>query len=100
MLGDKLPISNNWNWPTLELSTFENCRCITVGANMIFGPQERKPDRRLGCQGRGAEEVKSHPFFSPLDWNAASKVRDFVCVYVCGMWYALAIDTGHVILAL
>jgi len=36
---------------------------------------ERKPDRRLGCQGRGAEEVKSHPFFSILDWNAASKVK-------------------------
>ena len=36
---------------------------------------ERKPDRRLGCQGRGAEEVKSHAFFSALDWNAASKVK-------------------------
>ena len=36
---------------------------------------ERKPDRRLGCKGRGAEEVKSHPFFSCLDWNAASRVK-------------------------
>ena len=36
---------------------------------------ERKPEKRLGCQGRGAEEVKSHEFFASLDWNAASKVR-------------------------
>jgi len=36
---------------------------------------ERKPDERLGCKGRGAEEVKGHAFFSTLDWNAASNCK-------------------------
>nr|AFK83792.1 rhodopsin kinase [Mnemiopsis leidyi] len=68
-----------------EKSTIDN---LTLTMNVefpdTFSPElkdmlgkllERKPDRRLGCQGRGAEEVKSHAFFSALDWNAASKVK-------------------------
>ena len=34
---------------------------------------ERKPADRLGCQGKGAEEVKSHAFFNEMDWNQASR---------------------------
>ncbi|XP_063675324.1 G protein-coupled receptor kinase 1-like isoform X5 [Bolinopsis microptera] len=68
-----------------EKSTIDN---LTLTMNVefpdTFSPElkdmlgkllERKPDRRLGCKGRGAEEVKSHPFFSCLDWNAASRVK-------------------------
>ena len=43
--------------------------------SLLSGLLERKPAARLGCQGRGAEEVKSHAFFATLDWNAASLVK-------------------------
>ncbi|XP_059350339.1 G protein-coupled receptor kinase 1-like isoform X2 [Daphnia carinata] len=29
----------------------------------------RDVDKRLGCRGRGAEEVKDHPFFLGVDWQ-------------------------------
>lgn len=29
----------------------------------------REVNERLGCKGRGAEEVKEHPFFNGLDWQ-------------------------------
>ena len=25
-------------------------------------------DKRLGCGGQGAEELKTHPFFNGVDW--------------------------------
>ena len=32
---------------------------------------QRDVDKRLGCRGNGADELKEHPFFSKIDWNAA-----------------------------
>ncbi|CAG2164423.1 unnamed protein product [Oppiella nova] len=29
----------------------------------------RDVDKRMGCKGRGAEEVKEHPFFNGIDWQ-------------------------------
>ena len=26
-------------------------------------------DKRLGCRGRGASELKEHPFYTGLDWG-------------------------------
>lgn len=26
-------------------------------------------DKRLGCRGRGALELKEHPFYAGIDWN-------------------------------
>ncbi|XP_013781792.2 G protein-coupled receptor kinase 1-like [Limulus polyphemus] len=30
---------------------------------------QRDVDRRLGCGGKGADEVKDHPFFQGIDWQ-------------------------------
>ena len=29
---------------------------------------QRDVDKRLGCGGQGAEELKNHPFFTGVDW--------------------------------
>lgn len=36
---------------------------------MLEGLLQRDIDKRLGCKGNGAEEVKSHPFFAGIDWH-------------------------------
>ncbi|KAI1291760.1 G protein-coupled receptor kinase 1 [Halotydeus destructor] len=35
----------------------------------LEGLLHRDVDKRLGCRGKGAEEVKEHPFFKGLDWQ-------------------------------
>uniref|UniRef100_A0A182KE83 G protein-coupled receptor kinase n=1 Tax=Anopheles christyi TaxID=43041 RepID=A0A182KE83_9DIPT len=37
--------------------------------DLLEGLLQRDIDKRLGCKGGGAEEVKSHPFFAGIDWN-------------------------------
>ncbi|XP_003737569.1 G protein-coupled receptor kinase 1 [Galendromus occidentalis] len=37
--------------------------------HLLDGLLHREVDKRLGCRGRGADEVKSHPFFAGLDWQ-------------------------------
>ncbi|XP_035788713.1 G protein-coupled receptor kinase 1-like isoform X2 [Anopheles albimanus] len=37
--------------------------------DLLEGLLQRDIDKRLGCKGGGAEEVKSHPFFTGIDWN-------------------------------
>lgn len=39
--------------------------------SLIVGLLNRNPDKRLGGR-EGAEEVKSHPWFSDIDWTVAS----------------------------
>ena len=39
---------------------------LNVFFNISF---QRDVDKRLGCRGKGADEVKDHPFFSGVDWS-------------------------------
>lgn len=36
---------------------------------LLEGLLQRDVDKRLGCRGQGAEEVKSHAFFGGMDWQ-------------------------------
>ncbi|CAN7985211.1 unnamed protein product [Ixodes pacificus] len=36
---------------------------------LLEGLLQRDVDKRLGCRGQGAEEVKSHSFFGGMDWQ-------------------------------
>lgn len=36
---------------------------------LLEGLLVRDVDKRLGCRGRGAEEIKEHPFFTGIDWH-------------------------------
>lgn len=36
---------------------------------LLEGLLKRDVEDRLGCLGRGAQEVKEHPFFKGIDWN-------------------------------
>ncbi|PVI04824.1 Pkinase-domain-containing protein [Periconia macrospinosa] len=44
----------------------------TEGRNFVKGLLNRNPKHRLGAQ-RDAEELKAHPFFADIDWDALSK---------------------------
>ncbi|GAB6030160.1 G protein-coupled receptor kinase 1 [Chamberlinius hualienensis] len=37
--------------------------------SLLEGLLQRDVDKRLGCRGRGAEEVKEHMFFEGVDWQ-------------------------------
>lgn len=36
---------------------------------LLEGLLQRDVDKRLGCMGRGAEEIKEHAFFAGIDWH-------------------------------
>ena len=36
---------------------------------LLEGLLQRDVDKRLGCRGKGADEVKQHPFFHGIDWQ-------------------------------
>ncbi|KAK2711182.1 hypothetical protein QYM36_012382, partial [Artemia franciscana] len=38
--------------------------------DLLEGLLHRDVENRLGCKGRGADEVKEHPFFQGVDWVA------------------------------
>lgn len=44
----------------------------TQGRNFVKGLLNRNPRHRLGAQG-DAEELKAHPFFADIDWDALGK---------------------------
>lgn len=37
--------------------------------SLLTGLLQRDVHKRLGCRGRGADEIKSHPFFRGIDWR-------------------------------
>ncbi|RWS12294.1 G protein-coupled receptor kinase 1-like protein [Dinothrombium tinctorium] len=37
--------------------------------SLLEGLLQREVNQRLGCKGRGADEVKEHPFFEGIDWQ-------------------------------
>ncbi|PAA92981.1 hypothetical protein BOX15_Mlig017670g1 [Macrostomum lignano] len=37
--------------------------------NLLEGLLARDVDQRIGCRGRGASELKEHPFFAGIDWG-------------------------------
>ncbi|XP_025091911.1 LOW QUALITY PROTEIN: beta-adrenergic receptor kinase 2-like [Pomacea canaliculata] len=37
--------------------------------SLLEGLLKRDVEERLGCRGRGAQEVKEHPFFKGIDWT-------------------------------
>ncbi|TRZ04590.1 hypothetical protein HGM15179_022514 [Zosterops borbonicus] len=37
--------------------------------SLLEGLLQRDVSKRLGCQGRSAQEVKEHPFFKGIDWQ-------------------------------
>ncbi|XP_072013142.1 G protein-coupled receptor kinase 3-like isoform X1 [Amphiura filiformis] len=37
--------------------------------SILQGLLKREVSERLGCEGRGAQELKEHPFFNGIDWN-------------------------------
>ncbi|KRY32222.1 G protein-coupled receptor kinase 2, partial [Trichinella spiralis] len=52
---------------TLEI---DKADCFSADCNgLIDGLLQREVSDRLGCLGRGADEVKSHPFFQVIDWQ-------------------------------
>jgi hypothetical protein len=43
--------------------------------DILKGLLNRDPAKRLGCGPGDATEIKSHPFFAPIDWNALLMCR-------------------------
>jgi len=42
---------------------------------LLEGLLQRDVDKRLGCRGGGASELKDHPFYSGVDWNQVYQQR-------------------------
>ena len=45
---------------------------LTIFFIVLF---QRDVDKRLGCRGGGASELKDHPFYSGVDWNQVYQQR-------------------------
>jgi len=41
----------------------------TALKQLLEGLLQRDVDKRVGCRGRGASELKEHPFYAGVDWN-------------------------------
>jgi len=42
-------------------------------SNLLQRLFQKDPEQRLGSGPKGAEEIKSHPWFSSIDWDALYK---------------------------
>lgn len=50
-------------------------RFPAVAVDLISSLLQKDPQRRLGCGSEGAEEIKYHPFFDGMDWQALLEKR-------------------------
>ncbi|TFY72024.1 hypothetical protein EVG20_g1004 [Dentipellis fragilis] len=50
-------------------------KCSKAGMQALKGFLDREPFKRLSCspQGDGFEEIKQHPWFSTIDWDALER---------------------------
>ncbi|CAD5222656.1 unnamed protein product [Bursaphelenchus xylophilus] len=58
---DKMTLTQDIELPDQGFTT--ECR------DLLEGLLKRSVHERLGCRGRGAEEVRTHPFFKGVDWQ-------------------------------
>ncbi|KAL7078637.1 hypothetical protein ACQ4LE_002080 [Meloidogyne hapla] len=58
---DKITLTQDIELPDQGFSP--ECR------NLLEGLLKRDVHERLGCKGKGAEEIKTHPFFRGVDWQ-------------------------------
>uniref|UniRef100_A0A915LLC0 G protein-coupled receptor kinase n=1 Tax=Meloidogyne javanica TaxID=6303 RepID=A0A915LLC0_MELJA len=58
---DKITLTQDIELPDQGFSP--ECR------NLLEGLLKRDVQERLGCKGKGAEEIKTHPFFRGVDWQ-------------------------------
>lgn len=47
---------------------FSHCHCDGHSQNLVFQLLQFNPVERLGAGVAGVEDIKSHPFFTPVDW--------------------------------
>lgn len=45
-----------------------HCHCNCHSQNLVFQLLQFNPMERLGAGVAGVEDIKSHPFFTPVDW--------------------------------
>ncbi|KAM3715889.1 G protein-coupled receptor kinase [Dirofilaria immitis] len=66
--------SGNKNSDIEKMATTHDIDLLDVGLSpechdLIEGLLKYNVPERLGCRGRGPEEVKEHPFFASIDWQ-------------------------------
>ena len=50
---------------------------------LLTGLLQKDPGSRLGCRGRGSEELKEMDFFKTTNWDDVMDKKVCVCVCVC-----------------
>jgi beta-adrenergic-receptor kinase len=43
--------------------------------NLLEGLLQREVDKRIGCLGRGPDELKEHSYFYDIDWKQVSLLK-------------------------
>ena len=52
----------------LQVTALNHLNNTISGVIILYPVLQRDVDKRLGCGGQGAEELKTHPFFNGVDW--------------------------------
>ena len=58
-----------------DLAFPSNCTASAEARDLIRGLLQRDPAVRLGSRAGGAEDIRRHPFFKGVDWNALEALR-------------------------
>ena len=54
---------------------------------LLIGLLHKDPGSRLGCRGRGSEEIKEMAFFATTNWDDVMDKK--VCVLMCACVYSV-----------